>query len=73
MTNPPQPVPRKKAKSTPVSLYEDQIQFAQKRGDVVGSVSKYFQILADYDREHNILPAALKKIAEKLEAEVANV
>lgn len=62
-----------RAKSKPVSLYPDQLQFVKKRASYVGSVSRYFQLLVDYDRKNDILPVALKRLAEELEADTGLV
>jgi hypothetical protein len=51
-----------RAKSKPVSLDPKQVQFVEKRADKVGGVSRYFQMLVDYDRKNDIVPNALKRL-----------
>lgn len=50
------------AKTQPISLYPDQIEFARKKASAFGrgiSLSKYFQALLEHDRAHDILRKAI--------------
>jgi len=56
-----------KEKATPVSvgLYPSELAFIRTRADAVGSVSRYLRLLADYDRQHNIISKILQARLEK--------
>lgn len=49
----------KKAVTRPISLFPAQLTFANSRANSAGNFSRYIQLLVDYDKKHNILPAAL--------------
>jgi len=54
----------KRAKSKPVSLHPEQVHFVEKRAGNVGGVSRYFQMLVEYDRKNDIISA--KRPAKKI-------
>jgi hypothetical protein len=51
----------RKAVTKPISLYPQQVNHARERAKQAGSISRYFQLLAEYDKRHNILSAALEE------------
>ena len=54
----------KRPKSKSVSLDPKLIQFIERRAGYVGGVSRYFQMLVDYDRKNDIVPNALKRLTK---------
>lgn len=55
----------KKAKAKTVSLYPDQWKYVENRAGKAGSRSKYFQLLAEFDRANDLLPRLLKEQLKK--------
>lgn len=50
----------KKAKAKTVSLYPDQWKYVDSRANKAGNRSKYFQLLAEFDRANDLLPRLLR-------------
>jgi hypothetical protein len=51
-------------KSKPVSLTPNQVQFVEKRAAHVGGLSRYFQMLVDFDRKNDVVPDGLKRVTK---------